>query len=194
MLLASYLSTTPRSIEFCYTASGKPFLSASSLALQFSLSHSEDLALFSFSLCGATGVDIERVDDGLDVGAIGPRVLTPSERKTMLGLSQQAMVSFFFSCWTRKEAQLKMTGEGLTADCRIVEAFPHAFANEGNDAPHLQSLDMSARFMAAVACRHTPVAISCWNGSRVLAPTEPRFGCTYMGSEEPRDDCLVQER
>jgi len=161
------LAPDPQSIALGYAASGKRYLADHAAGLQFSVSHVEAMALFAFSACGATGVDVERVDERLDVDAIGTRVLTPFEC-TRMESSNQNKREFFFSCWTRKEAQLKMTGGGLNVDCRRVEVYPEACTSRDEQRPYVRAIAMLAPFVAAVACEREPISFACWSGAYLL--------------------------
>jgi 4'-phosphopantetheinyl transferase len=87
---------------------GKPRVAGREDA-RFSLSHSGDLVLVALGRSREVGVDVERVDPGLDAEAVARVSLSPAERH----LLSDAPPSRFYDLWTRKEACLKLTGEGL---------------------------------------------------------------------------------
>ena len=59
------------------------------------------------------GVDVERVDETADWKDIAARSFAPAERQALAVLPGTVQRSAFFACWTRKEAVIKATGEGL---------------------------------------------------------------------------------
>ena len=114
ILLGRYLNTPPRDLEFRYGAKGKPAL-AGSASLQFNASHSGDLALFAFTLDCDLGVDIEAVRPMPDLEDVARRFFSTDEAAELMALSPGQRDQAFFLCWTRKEAYIKATGEGLSA-------------------------------------------------------------------------------
>lgn len=87
---------------------GKPYLNNSSL--RFNVSHSHQFAVIALTQETDIGVDIEQVREINDLPAIAKRVFSEQELK----LSQNN--NGFFRLWTRKEAVIKCTGEGLFAN------------------------------------------------------------------------------
>ncbi|GIJ46294.1 4'-phosphopantetheinyl transferase [Virgisporangium aliadipatigenens] len=87
----------------CPLPHGKPTLPGT--GLHASVSHSGDRIAVALTAAGPVGVDVEQVHD-VDVAALAPTVLHPSERATDL--------AGFFRYWTRKEATVKATGDGIT--------------------------------------------------------------------------------
>ncbi|MQA97907.1 MAG: 4'-phosphopantetheinyl transferase superfamily protein [Streptosporangiales bacterium] len=61
----------------------------------------------------AVGVDVERVQTLSDLDMLTGTVLAPSERAALDGLADGERTWAFFVTWTRKEALLKATGDGL---------------------------------------------------------------------------------
>jgi 4'-phosphopantetheinyl transferase len=115
-ILADYLAIAASEICFEYPTSGKPQLAADQnpRALQFNVSHSADIALIAVSSEHRLGVDVERIRADLDVDALAERFFSLRERAGLRALPDHLRVSGFFACWTRKEAFLKATGDGLS--------------------------------------------------------------------------------
>lgn len=82
--------------------------------LHFSLSHTAGLALLALA-ARPVGVDVERVPDPR-LAEDAARSLHRAERAELARLSPGARPGAFARCWTRKEAYLKATGEGLSQD------------------------------------------------------------------------------
>lgn len=119
-LLGNYLKVSPRSLIFTYSDRGKPQL-ATDIALQFNLSHSEEYALFGFSLNHLIGVDIEYQRAMPDALKIARRFFSPREYRLLEAVSLEQQPKLFFQLWTAKEAYLKGTGTGLSASLSSVE-------------------------------------------------------------------------
>ena len=116
-LLGGYLRIPPASVRIGFDEKRKPCLEtgadlASPVRVHFNASHSEALAVFAFSRELELGVDIEYVRD-MDYQAILERQFTESEKAHLRALSTDAGRLAFFRIWTRKEAYLKATGDGL---------------------------------------------------------------------------------
>ena len=100
--------------EFDYTAEGKPFILGRP-DIHFSFSHSGNVALCALS-DQPVGVDVEV-----------PRKITPSLVSYTMNDREQEQINAsadpalrFLYFWTRKEALLKLTGEGIRNDMKQV--------------------------------------------------------------------------
>jgi len=115
-LLGSYLAIPAAEIRFEYLAGGKPQLAAGQnpSALQFNVSHSANMALIAFGSKYRLGVDIEEIRSDVDTSTLAERFFSLRERAGIQALPDHLRVPGFFACWTRKEAFLKATGEGLS--------------------------------------------------------------------------------
>jgi 4'-phosphopantetheinyl transferase len=112
-ILGGYLGRLPERLCFRANRFGKPELADadSSSSLCFSLSHSQTIAVLALALERPVGVDVE------DVRPIEPEVaeahFSAAEISALNSLHDDAWLSGFYRCWTRKEAILKAEGMGL---------------------------------------------------------------------------------
>jgi 4'-phosphopantetheinyl transferase len=115
-LLGKYLTIPADEVRFQYLTNGKPQLGPDQNphSLQFNVSHSAGLALIAFGTEHGLGVDIEKIRADVDTAALSERFFSSRERAGLQQLPEELRVSGFFACWTRKEAFLKATGEGLS--------------------------------------------------------------------------------
>jgi 4'-phosphopantetheinyl transferase len=115
-LLAGYLASPAEEIRFEYMASGKPQLAPDQnlRGLQFNVSHSANMGLIAIGSGHRLGVDIERIRADVDTNALAERFFSLRERAGLKALPAHLRVPAFFACWTRKEAFLKATGDGLS--------------------------------------------------------------------------------
>jgi 4'-phosphopantetheinyl transferase len=121
-ILSRYLREEPCRLRFQYGPQGKPSLEpAPDPPLYFNVSHSHDLALIAVRRSGAVGVDVERLRPIEEAEAIARRYFTRREHATLSGLPAEERTAAFFCCWTRKEAMLKATGEGIGVSLDAVE-------------------------------------------------------------------------
>jgi 4'-phosphopantetheinyl transferase len=114
-LLGRYLNRSPAEVEFDYNSKGKPSLRAkiNKHSVQFNISHSHGLALLAFSLGRDLGVDVEFIRPEFPADEIAQRYFSPQEVMELRALPPLLRTEGFYLCWTRKEAYIKATGEGL---------------------------------------------------------------------------------
>jgi 4'-phosphopantetheinyl transferase len=122
-LLGAYLTMEPDRLQFAYDAFGKPRLAGEEplASMRFSVSHSEDLALFGFARGHTNGVDVERIRPDIDVEDLAARYFSSSEFQELRALPADQRREAFYCGWTRKEAYLKARGEGLSFPLDRVE-------------------------------------------------------------------------
>ena len=115
-ILGRYLSVKPNRLEFSYGSHGKPTLGGitDGHSLCFNMSHSEGLAGFAFAWQRRIGVDVEYVRPMRDAEEIVGGFFSPGENASLRAVPASKKLEAFFNCWTRKEAFLKATGDGLS--------------------------------------------------------------------------------
>jgi 4'-phosphopantetheinyl transferase len=116
IILGSYLETDSSLVEFSYSDKEKPSLAArlTESGVTFNISHSGGIALLAFARRREVGVDVEEIRHNSDLEAIARRFFSAREREELSAVPKEAMAEAFFRCWTRKEAYIKATGDGLS--------------------------------------------------------------------------------
>jgi 4'-phosphopantetheinyl transferase len=116
MILAGYLAVDPGSLNFSYSKREKPFLGAAYAEsdIRFNVTHSGDIAMLAFTRQREIGVDVEQIRSDVEVESIARRFFSTNERMQLAALPSEEKVDAFFRCWTRKEAYIKATGDGLS--------------------------------------------------------------------------------
>ena len=114
-LLANYLGIAPRALAFTAGPRGKPALSPDwrQKRVEFNVSHAADYALLALGLDHRLGVDIESVERQVDYRALANRFFSAAEQEAFKKLPAGAACAAFYRVWSRKEACLKATGQGL---------------------------------------------------------------------------------
>ena len=97
-------ATIDRTCDVCGEPHGRPRLAQP--GLEASISHAGDVVAVALTTAGPVGVDIEVVAPG-EFESLIESVCTPAEQEFVQGARD------FYAYWTRKEAVLKATGEGL---------------------------------------------------------------------------------
>jgi 4'-phosphopantetheinyl transferase len=115
-ILASYMAIDPAAVSFSYSKKEKPSLGPAQAAsgIRFNLTHSGGVALLAFTRGRDVGVDVENIRNNFELEAIARRFFSPHEQSQLFALAPEARVEAFFRCWTRKEAYIKATGDGLS--------------------------------------------------------------------------------
>lgn len=177
-LLSRYLQIEPSGIEFRYNAQGKPSVVTAGAgdSLQFNLTHCEDLALLAVTRLAEVGVDIERVRALEDFDDLVRKFFSSRESAAFANLGVEEKPAAFFNLWTRKEAWLKATGEGIAHSLHLVEVaflpgesarlvnLPRQLA--GGTRWTLHELDPAENFTAALAINGAPESLKCWRCPR----------------------------
>lgn len=115
MLLARYLGCPVSEIAFRYGPNGKPALPSDTgeVPLYFNVAHSDELALVVIAGAGEVGVDLERIRDLPDWEYIATTYFSPQEQARVRDCAPEERRLEFFRAWTRQEAVLKASGQGL---------------------------------------------------------------------------------
>jgi len=125
-ILSRYVAASPQALAFRTGPHGKPALvhPAPARAIEFNLSHCEDVALVAVARGRRVGIDVERVRPLAHAMRIARRFFHPAEFRALEALPPGERERAFFACWTRKEAFVKATGEGVARGLRGFAVWP----------------------------------------------------------------------
>ncbi|WP_052736505.1 4'-phosphopantetheinyl transferase family protein [Aquincola tertiaricarbonis] len=171
-VLGAYLDCPPQRLRFRPGPGGKPLLAGGALA--FNLSHSGDAVLLGITRGLACGVDLEALRPSLADTALAEACLGPQERRAWHRLRPAQRPRALLQAWTRKEAWLKCTGQGLRDDPRrlqmpwLTQRQPHAFRPPPASGMHplppagvIGDLPLGTGFVGAWATAPAPTG---WRG------------------------------
>jgi len=115
-VLGRGLGLAPDRVALAFGPFGKPHLppGPGPAALHFNLAHSGDLGLLAVCDGGPVGIDVELARPIPRADRIAARVFAVPERAAYDALPAAERPMAFLRCWTRKEAYLKATGDGLS--------------------------------------------------------------------------------
>ena len=164
-LIGRYLEAKPDELCFSTCGHGKPCLTGppNQLDLRFNLSHSNGMALYAFTRSHEVGVDVEYLRRLTDWRPVVEMTFSTREKAELAALSPEDRLLGFFNGWTRKEAVLKATGEGIASGMKQIEVSStpgmscRVLALRGEAARcsewSLRHLDPAPDFVGAVAVK-----------------------------------------
>lgn len=170
-LLAGATGQAPERIQFAYASAGKPFLRDQ--WLQFNLAHSGKMALVALGGRRAVGVDVEHLRRTVEIASIVDRYFNPQEQAVLKTEPDDRRFRAFFRAWTRKEAYMKATGQGLymplesfavlpapgTACLRLQTVSPPEEAARWA----LRDLEVGPEYVGAAAVAGHGWRLTCWD-------------------------------
>lgn len=119
LALAAYLGLSPgavaldRTCPHCGEPHGKPRLADREVDLELSVTHAGDRAGLAIAH-GPVGIDVEPLTGNANALAAAGLALAADEIERLQTAREEEREPAFLTTWTRKEAVLKATGEGLT--------------------------------------------------------------------------------
>lgn len=164
LLLGQYLQIPATEVRFAYQSKGKPEVvqEQNQIGLRFNVSHSGNMALLSFAVDCAVGIDIERIESKVDISTLIRQFFSFRERSELLAMPSELLLEAFFACWTRKEAFLKAVGEGLGRSLQGFSVTTHPHLHPRLELPEdrdqdgewfLSDIRVPEGYRAAVAIR-----------------------------------------
>jgi len=145
-LLSLYGGIAASDLQFEYSARGKPRLAQRFKSrIQFNVAHSRGAGLIGITCVAPVGVDVERIGPLARVSALVPSCFAPEEQAEFALLPERIQSRAFYAGWTRKEAFIKATGEGLS---RALHSFVVTIAPD--ICPKL------------LRCHHDPASAAAW--------------------------------
>lgn len=111
-ILSQYTDFSPEDINFSYTDKGKPYLKNNEI--NFNVAHSNNYAVYALIKEKEVGIDLEFLREIPDALKIASRYFSSSEITDLKKISDAKLDRAFLNCWTRKEAFIKATGDGLS--------------------------------------------------------------------------------
>ncbi|MFJ1593066.1 4'-phosphopantetheinyl transferase family protein [Kitasatospora albolonga] len=161
--------------------------------LRLSLSHSGARVIVALAHSTDIGVDVEEVAPHAPETV--EKALAPPERASLATLPAAERTAGFIRYWTRKEALLKATGDGLAVPPALLhvtapDTAPRLLAWSGPGRPRLPlrlyDLDAGAGHRAALASVGAPVRLTHHDGTALLTTARP----AGPGTPAPRTPAL----
>lgn len=153
-ILSYYTGKPAEHIAFAYGKNGKPALAESDGAkLNFNLSHSAGLAICAIAKDRDLGIDLEKIVPCADLDDVATRCFPPEEQRMLQILQPPERETTFFRFWTRKEAELKCSGEGISSV--LARQIPF----DGS----IVEMEPASGYLASLAVRGKPFKLQTWH-------------------------------
>lgn len=145
-LLGFYLRQDPAGLILKTNHQGKPYLDddGAEASLRFNVSHSQGMVVLAFSRATELGVDLEYIHRERDFLEIATRYLPAEEAAILHAIPEKEKKQRFYQFWVKKEALLKLAGEGVFAAAGREEAL--------KKGSFLHQLKTPPDYLAALAC------------------------------------------
>lgn len=160
-ILGLCIDVPPADVRFETGDRGKPRLSSELEPLEFNMAHSHELALVAVARHAPVGVDLEWLGEIPAAIELADSHFSKRERRILGAVPKRQRSELFLRYWTRKEAVIKASGEGLsrTLNDFDVDTAPRVvFAPGASGSPARWALDdlpAPNGYLAAVAVAAT---------------------------------------
>jgi 4'-phosphopantetheinyl transferase len=200
LVIAGMTGTAAREVRFtavcrhCNGPHGRPTVEYPGGRLHLSISHCGPCVAVAVAPLHV-GVDVEAI--ALRGGDPPVRALSESEQRTLAALPDSERTAAFIRYWTRKEAVLKATGDGLlTAPARLTVSAPGVrpevlfWADRPEPATPIFLTDLAAPagHLAALASLGRPLRPMIHDGAAALARAAGTPSCPSICYPDPRED------
>ena len=133
--------------SFQKDSNGKPSLQNENL--HFNISHSKNIVAIAISEIATIGIDVQYKKSFSP--AVIPKVFSESELKVYQ--QEQNPTNFFFDTWSKKEASVKATGNGIKTGLSSFSVLQKQLELD-NHQLHLESFEIIEGYSAAIALNH----------------------------------------
>ncbi|MBD1394378.1 4'-phosphopantetheinyl transferase family protein [Mucilaginibacter glaciei] len=164
VILAKYLNTDAARMEFALGENKKPYIATpAGSQLQFNVSHSGDWILIAVSQLHV-GSDLEYVDAEFHFDDILPEHFSSEE---ISYINERDKTKRFYQLWTRKEALLKATGQGLGEHLQMTPALDGVHGIHpslvGNNADWVtQTFNLADNYIGSITVEGNAARLQFW--------------------------------
>jgi len=154
-ILAHFIPIPPAQIQFHFSAYKKPKVDG----IEFNISHSENLVVIAIS-SDPIGIDIEFINQNFDYNPLMKTIFNDEESDVINKNADRLL--WFYILWTRKEALLKASGEGLTDDLTKLKVIEPVVRRIDKDF-EVKSLLLDQNYVIGLATELSANATYYWN-------------------------------
>lgn len=141
IILSKFLNISPNKLAFDFQNNKKPQLNG----IEFNVSHSGAIILITVSN-RPIGIDVELTSKSFDFKSLLDLCFHPDEREHLSITDKNT----FYTFWTRKEALLKATGEGLIDNLKSISTINNSIKRK-NNFYELKSFLIQEDYIASIA-------------------------------------------
>lgn len=168
IILGRYLLCHPSEIRFKNNHYQKPAIAYPSTSIQFNISISSNRFVAAFSQHNAIGVDIEQIRQIENIKRLTKDYFTPNEADWVYSHLDSMLETAFFSIWTKKEAIVKATGQGLNIQLNTFDVLSKNPITLIGDDWHLIPLNIFDDCATALAINNPNTKLSFYNAVALL--------------------------
>jgi len=154
-ILAHFSNTHAHQLEFEFQDNKKPTII---MGIDFNISHTEDYVLIVIS-AKPVGIDVEFLNRDFDFKSILPISFSQKEI-SFIGEEEVDPLNFYL-LWTRKEALLKATGEGISDNLHQVECM-NSFHERNGENYKMKSLILDDNYLVSLAVQKDQHRLKFW--------------------------------
>lgn len=154
-LLSLCLDTNPNEIDFIFHEHKKPTVKG----IEFNISHTGDYVLIAISP-KAVGIDVEFLNREFDFKSILD--ITFSKKEIDYIGNKDIDPTNFYVMWTRKEALLKASGEGVSDNLHLIECLNEYLERE-KEVFKMRTFMIADNYVASIATTLDQKELLFWN-------------------------------
>lgn len=155
-ILSCFVPEAPEALQFSSMGNRKPALEN----IHFNVSHSQGYVVIVVN-SSPVGVDLEYIDPRFDFDPVLEQCFNDQEQAFVNEGNRRLN---FYSLWTRKEAVLKATGEGLTNDLSLINCLGDSFRRHDHSY-RLNSFLLDEQYLQSLAALDGPARYRHWDVS-----------------------------
>jgi 4'-phosphopantetheinyl transferase len=172
-VLAHYTSIEESKLELSPIVNRKPKLENSPFNIHFNISHSGNKILVAVGFQNEVGIDVEKVIPDFDMDGFAEANYHPNELKHFREFGNVNESAYFYTIWTRKEAWLKLTGEGINDKLRELDFSGNinqpTLPAHGHHNLYMTTWNESEDYIATLAAHSEPGKIRFFNSDPLIS-------------------------
>jgi 4'-phosphopantetheinyl transferase len=151
-VLSKYIPYDPSEIIFEYSMKGKSRIKGEFFdGVQFNLSHSGDMVAIAVSRGRRVGIDVEKIRDDIPEAELARRFFSSTEAAAFSHFHGFRKSELFLKMWTRKEALLKATGEGIGGLGNCFDISNECYISRNGTSWQVHDLEVPIGYISALA-------------------------------------------
>ncbi len=172
-ILSHYTAIEAGKLELTPIVNRKPDLKNSPFNIHFNISHSGSKILVAIGFLSDVGIDVEKILPDFDTDGFAEANYHSNEVAHLKTLNNETETDYFYQIWTRKEAWLKLTGEGVNDKLKDLDFsgkdIKSPLPPHGHHDLYMTSWKESADYIATLAAYADPKSYRFFS-SEVLIP------------------------